>query len=168
MLAVWGFHLKLVDLMYGPAKRAEAATGIHYKSTIALAALETGWGRYLIPDSNNPFNLPDEIDWMGDAVTVVLPIKVGSRYIKTAKNFKRYYSLDDSVVDLAIQLKKDLKLLKCISASCDVDLFVQYLQRARWIPPVPNDHRGTKGMLKRKRLVSRVLAAIEVYEKARS
>lgn len=138
----------------------EERTGIHHSSVITLAAVETVWGRYTIPESNNLFNLRDDIDWMGETVDVVLPVKIGGKYVHIAKKFKRYYSLDDSIVDLAIQMKKEVKTLRTISASRSPKLFMHYLRLINWTMAVPNDPKKVKAQKRHDKVVRTVLAAL--------
>jgi flagellar protein FlgJ len=160
---VYPFQREFVKLVLPPAKRQQDRTGLYANSVVTLAALETNWGKYLIPNSNNLFNLLDDFDWMGETVDVDLPIKIGDRYLKKTKKFKVYYSLDDSIVDLAIQLRKDRHLYRAISASRNTHLFFEYLRRYKYWGErdKANDPRALKLYLRHKRIIKSVYKAIK-------
>jgi flagellar protein FlgJ len=161
---IYPFQREFVKLVLPPAKRQQDRTGLYANSVVTLAALETNWGKYLIPNSNNLFNLLEDYDWMGETIDVALPIKIGDRYLRESKKFKAYYSLDDSIVDLAIHLRKDKRLYRVISASRNTHLFFEYLRLYKYWGKTEQAEDPMNPYRRHKRLIRSVYNAIKEVE----
>ena len=76
------------------AQRSQAKTGIPASVTLAQWATESGYGRHLPPDSNNPFGIkakPGE-----PYVTAMTTEHVNGQDVRVPQNFRKYGSIDDA------------------------------------------------------------------------
>ncbi|WP_110665432.1 flagellar assembly peptidoglycan hydrolase FlgJ [Salinicola halophilus] len=90
----------------GPAKKAEAASGVPAELILAQAALETGWGRREIPtadggNSHNLFGIKAGSHWRGATTDVGTTEYVSGRPVKMVDSFRVYDSYADAFTDYA-------------------------------------------------------------------
>ena len=125
---------EFVESLWGLAKKAGEALGFSPKVILAQAALETGWGKYMIQnsDGSNSFNLfgiKGGSQWSGSEASVsTLEYTNGVAERQTA-SFRSYESLADSFKDYVSFLTQSPRYEQALSASDD-ETFVAGLQES--------------------------------------
>jgi flagellar protein FlgJ len=124
-----------VDRLAVPAQAASAATGIPARFIIGQAALESGWGKREIKNSNgttshNIFGVKATKDWAGKTVSSVTTEYVNGRPQKVVEKFRAYDSYEDALTDYASVIKNNPRYAPVIQASRDVVGFAHGMQKA--------------------------------------
>jgi flagellar protein FlgJ len=123
-----------VASIWGHAQQAARELGVDAKALVAQAALETGWGRKLIPRNNggsshNLFGIKAN-GWSGERATTGTHEYVdGVRRNETA-SFRAYASVGESFADYVKLLKNSPRYQNALQAGADVRGFAQGLQKA--------------------------------------
>jgi len=124
-----------VTALTKPAQEVQQKLGIPFEVVIAQAALETGWGKKIIKDSegnssNNLFNIKADSRWSGDKVTKdTLEFEQGNMVKKSAP-FRMYESLSESVNDYVDFLSGSERYEGALDKAKDVEQFLHSLQGA--------------------------------------
>ncbi len=122
------------DLLPSAIKEAKKI-GINPKLLLAQAALETGWGKYIMHDkngqpSNNLFGIKANNEWQGDAVKVdTLEVEKGA-FVKRKQPFRMYESFEKSFSDYVDFLQTNPRYQSALNVTKDVKEFVNSLQSA--------------------------------------
>lgn len=108
--------------------------GIHPDALIAQAALETGWGQYMVHDplgksSHNLFGIKADDSWQGQKARVPTIEFDGARAKKQVANFKVYDSLQESVQDYANFLNQS-RYQQAREVTDQPEVFFSELQKA--------------------------------------
>ena len=95
-----------VAALYPLAEKVGAELGVEPKAIVAQAALETGWGKYMISDdqghnSFNFFGIKADKRWQGNKVEVVTHEYRDGLAVKERAEFRSYTSMEDGVRDYA-------------------------------------------------------------------
>ncbi|MBI5454166.1 MAG: glucosaminidase domain-containing protein [Deltaproteobacteria bacterium] len=92
----------IIDI-YSDALRVSKQSGFSFDFILSQAAYETGWGKKIIPGTNNLFNIKADHSWNGPAKKFVAPehIKVGdeTETIPVESKFRVYGSFEESLND---------------------------------------------------------------------
>lgn len=93
-----------VDKVKGAAKVAAKVLGIESEVLIAQAALETGWGKFVLENSegqssHNLFNIKADSRWQGEAVDKNVPEYLGGELTQVESKFRSYDSIEASFND---------------------------------------------------------------------
>lgn len=127
-----------VDFIKNVWKHAETAAfalGLAPEVLAAQAALETGWGKFLIRDgngksSNNLFGVKADKRWDGDSVSVgTLEFRSGVMKKENAL-FRAYHSIEDSFNDYVDFLKSNPRYQNALEHGGDSKSFTRELQSA--------------------------------------
>lgn len=124
-----------VELMMPYAEKASSKIGVPSELLIAQAALETGWGKYVLADKNgkssyNVFNIKADSRWQGDSVsTKTLEYHNGIAQQEQA-SFRRYKNLQQSFDDYVKFLGESERYQEALNQSDDPKKFIQALQDA--------------------------------------
>lgn len=124
-----------VRTLYPIAKQAADEIGVDPKVLLAQAALETGWGKHVISDTNgkssyNLFNIKANDSWIGDKVAVdTLEYKDG-KPLKEKSAFKVYDSLEESFSDYVQLLKNSKRYQHALKNADNPFAFARSLQQA--------------------------------------
>ena len=124
-----------INHLYPMAERAGAKLGVEPKTLIAQAALETGWGHYIIRDgegnnSFNLFNIKSGSSWSGDVVAKkTLEFSKGIPYQEVAP-FRAYDGYQQSFDDYVTFLKDSPRYTDALSHAGDSKRYLQELQSA--------------------------------------
>jgi flagellar protein FlgJ len=124
-----------VSKLASSAQTASAATGIPARFIVGQAALESGWGKHEIKNSDgssshNVFGIKAGRDWTGATVTASTVEYHNGVAQRVTARFKAYGSYDEAMNDYANTLKANPRYQPVIEASNDVNGFAQGMQRA--------------------------------------
>ncbi|MCG5530010.1 flagellar assembly peptidoglycan hydrolase FlgJ [Halorhodospira halochloris] len=132
----WSTPREFVEDITPLAKDTAERLGVSPVALIAQAALETGWGKHVIQDSdgvssNNLFNIKAQYSgWNGDSVKVpTLEYRNGVAQREMA-DFRAYESLEDSFADYADFLERNPRYQEALRVGDDPEGFVRALQDA--------------------------------------
>jgi peptidoglycan hydrolase FlgJ len=124
-----------VDRLAAPAQAASAATGIPARFIIGQAALESGWGKREIKNtdgssSHNVFGIKATSDWSGKTTSAVTTEYVNGKPQKVVEKFRSYDSYEDALTDYASVLKSNPRYAPVVEASRDAAGFAHGMQKA--------------------------------------
>ena len=92
---------KFIADLYPTAAKIAQETGMSKELILAQAAHETGWGKHVLPDTHNIFNIKASADWSGPTRTFnVWEIKKEHKVWKD-QEFRVYESTEDALRDRA-------------------------------------------------------------------
>lgn len=116
------------------AEKAAAELNVGTDVILAQAALETGWGKHLIHDTqgNNSFNIFNikATGWQGKSVTVsTLENKQGVTQQERAA-FRQYEDYEQSFADYVTLIKTNPRYKEALSAGTDSESYADALQKA--------------------------------------
>ncbi|SEI78034.1 flagellar protein FlgJ [Allopseudospirillum japonicum] len=126
---------EFVQHLYPIAEQEAQKLGVDPRVILAQAALETGWGRYMIshPDGSNSFNLfgiKADQRWSGDqAVVSTLEYRSGVAQRERAA-FRSYQSYAQSLADYVGFLQRNPRYQQALQVAEDPKAFTQGLQQA--------------------------------------
>jgi flagellar protein FlgJ len=128
---VRAFQDKLADA----AEEAEQVTGVPAKFMMGQAALETGWGKRVIRNSdgsssNNLFGIKAGPGWKGKVATAVTTEYVNGKPHTRVEKFRSYASHADAFKDYAKMLSNNPRYEKVLAHGGDASAFAHGLQRA--------------------------------------
>jgi flagellar protein FlgJ len=128
---VQAFQNKLADA----AEEAEKVTGVPAKFMMGQAALETGWGKRVIRNSdgtssNNLFGIKAGPGWKGKVATAVTTEYVNGKPHTRVEKFRSYASHADAFKDYAKMLSNNPRYEKVLAHGGDASTFAHGLQRA--------------------------------------
>lgn len=131
----WQSPEAFVESLMPYAKDAAEALGVDPKVLISQAALETGWGKYVIRDtdgnsSHNLFNIKADSRWQGEGVNVkTLEYRDGIPKPEVA-SFRRYDSLGQSFADYVSFIRDNPRYQQALDKAHDPAAYVRELQNA--------------------------------------
>ncbi len=117
------------------AEKIAQQIGLDPKLLIAQAALETGWGKYIMHDSHgrpshNLFGIKSSAQWKGASVKMdTLEVKNGE-FVKTKDNFRMYDNFEKSFADYVEFLQSNPRYKAALDVVKDAKHFIQSLQSA--------------------------------------
>jgi peptidoglycan hydrolase FlgJ len=126
---------EFVDRLAAPAQAASSATGIPARFIIGQAALESGWGKREIKNtdgstSHNVFGIKATSDWTGKTTSAVTTEYVDGKPQKVVEKFRSYASYGDALTDYASVLKSNPRYAPVVEASRDAAGFAHGMQKA--------------------------------------
>lgn len=124
-----------VDKVMPYIKKAANALGVDAEMLTAQAALETGWGKYMLANkngdaSNNLFNIKRNAAWQGDSVNVNSLEEKNGVLTPEKSEFKAYENLDDSVNDYVDLLKGSQHFQEAVNSAGNSYEFIEKLHKA--------------------------------------
>lgn len=124
-----------VDSVLPVVKKAAASIGVNPLIMVAQAALETGWGKFVVKDaagnsSNNLFNIKADRSWQGDKVEVNTQEYREGRPVMEQAAFRRYSSVAQSAEDFASFIQDNPRYRAALDAVADGKEFIRQLQAA--------------------------------------
>lgn len=126
---------EFVRHVYPLAQKAAARIGLDPKLMLAQTALETGWGKFMIPrkdgtSSFNLFNIKADKRWEGEAAEVqTLEFRNGQPR-QERWPFRAYESLDESMHDYIDFLSSNPRYQAALEKTADPQAFAKGLQQA--------------------------------------
>jgi peptidoglycan hydrolase FlgJ len=117
------------------AERAGAALGVAPEVLLAQSALETGWGRHVIPrsdgsSSHNLFGIKADARWDGDRVQVNTLEYVDGVAEQQRAAFRAYDSPAESFADYADFLRRNPRYRDALAQAPDAEGYLRGLQSA--------------------------------------
>ena len=117
------------------ARKVAETIGVDPKLLVAQAALETGWGKFIMHNqqgesSNNLFGIKSGAKWTGKSVNVnTLEVEKGV-FVKVKDDFRMYDNFEKSFSDYIDFLQKNPRYQSALDVVKDAKQFVQSLQQA--------------------------------------
>ena len=126
---------EFISTMLPMAKEAAAKIGVDPAYLVAQAALETGWGKSIIRDSDgssshNLFGIKAAGGWNGDSARAVTTEYKQGQPVKEAAKFRSYDSFQDSFNDYVSFLQNNDRYDDALDATANPKQFVRELQQA--------------------------------------
>ncbi len=131
----WDSPEAFVESVMPYASEAAEKLGVDPKVLISQAALETGWGKHVIRDSqgnssHNLFNIKADSRWQGDGVSVkTLEYRNGLPKPEVA-SFRRYESYGQSFADYVEFIQGNPRYRQALEKADDPEAYVRELQNA--------------------------------------
>ncbi|MDO9104278.1 MAG: flagellar assembly peptidoglycan hydrolase FlgJ [Methylovulum sp.] len=126
---------EFIRQLHPHALRAARELGVEPKALLAQAALETGWGRSLIKNSNgsnsfNLFNIKADKSWQGKQARVVtLEFEQGVAK-KVHAGFRTYQSYQESFQDYVNFIKENPRYADALKQAGNTGQYMRELQQA--------------------------------------
>lgn len=117
------------------AERAAARLGTSPDILIAQAALETGWGKHVIPgpdggSSHNLFSIKADPAWDGSTVTRSTLEFMEGRPVRVNAGFRAYDDIGHAFDDYAEFIARNPRYQRALEKAADPKAYVRELQRA--------------------------------------
>ncbi|MBB5447157.1 MULTISPECIES: TIGR02594 family protein [unclassified Paraburkholderia] len=113
--------LLFVKNLYCPARQVAAETGCSWELILAQAVQETGWGKKVLPGTNNIFNIKANAGWSGESKMFhVSEINANGEKIWVDDLFRVYLSVLDSLRDRQIFLAANPRFARAGLFDADV------------------------------------------------
>ncbi len=124
-----------VEALYPVASKAAEKLGVAPEALIAQAAVETGWGQYVIHDSkgnssNNLFGIKANSHWKGDAATVDTIEFDGTVARQQKAAFRSYESLEQGLSDYVDFIRDQQRYQGAVEQAADPKAYFNALQQA--------------------------------------
>lgn len=124
-----------VAAIYPMAEKIAADLGVDAKAIVAQAALETGWGKYMISDqqgnsSFNFFGIKADSRWAGERVQVTTHEFRDGQMLKEKAQFRSYASLEEGLQDYAKFLQDSERYQHALGNNFDANQYGYALQQA--------------------------------------
>ena len=124
-----------IDKLLPIAKKAGGELGLDPKMLVAQAALETGWGKYLVNHPNgsssfNLFNIKAGSTWQGDTVSKEVVEYRGGISMQQKSQFRAYDSFQDSFNDYVNFIKQNARYSEALEQSHSPEKYMQALHQA--------------------------------------
>ena len=105
---------QFIARLYPSARKIAEETGLSWELMLAQAVHETGWGRRVLPGTNNMFNVKAFGGWTGESKTFRVHETYGNNGEKTWEDhpFRVYKTVEDSFRDRANFLRENPRYAK--------------------------------------------------------
>ncbi len=125
---------QFIQQLYPAAEKIAKSMGVNPKAIISQAALETGWGKFMIQseDNQNSFNffgIKADSRWDGDKVTVTTHEYRDGQRVTEKADFRSYPNIEAGLKDYSKFLQVD-RYEKAIAAGKNVEEYAKELQQA--------------------------------------
>ena len=123
-----------VAALYPQAEKIGQELGVDPKAIVAQAALETGWGRYMIgsegKNSFNFFGIKADSRWQGERMEVTTSEFMDGRMVKQRAYFRAYDNLEDGLRDYASFLQGSERYQAALNNNLTSEHYGHALQQA--------------------------------------
>ncbi|MFJ4430035.1 flagellar assembly peptidoglycan hydrolase FlgJ [Pseudomonas sp. NPDC089395] len=124
-----------VATMLPMAEQAAKRIGVDPRYLVAQAALETGWGKSVMRNSDgssshNLFGIKATGNWEGDSARAITSEFRDGQFVKETAAFRSYASYQDSFHDLVSLLQNNARYQDAVKSADKPEQFVQELQKA--------------------------------------
>lgn len=133
--AAFGSPEEFIQKLLPEAQQVAKLLGIDPQALVAQAAVETGWGKYMIHDhrgqnSHNLFGIKADKSWQGDK-TAIDTLEYNQGVAKKQKaNFRAYTSFGESLKDYVSFVKDNPRYEQAINSASQPDAYFTELQKA--------------------------------------
>ncbi|MCB6184774.1 flagellar assembly peptidoglycan hydrolase FlgJ [Leeia sp. TBRC 13508] len=122
-----------IDRISGGLQTAASMLGVSQRIIAAHAALESGWGKKEIKDSNgktsfNLFGIKANSDWQGKSVETLTTEYINGSPVKKVERFRAYSSYEEAFADYANLLAKNDRYRHALNKGNDATGFGLALQ----------------------------------------
>lgn len=128
---VYDYKHNFIQSLWPIAQQVASTIGLDPKILIAQAALETGWGKSIVSNSegssNNLFNIKSSS--AHSVLVTTTEYDAGESY-KTSASFKKYESIEQSFTDYVNLISNNTRYQVALAHASDPELYVQELQKA--------------------------------------
>ncbi len=126
---------EFAEAMLPMARKAAAKLGVDPHYLVAQAALETGWGKSIIRESDgssshNLFGIKTHNTWGGDSASVMTTEYRDGVKGQERASFRSYESFEQSFDDYVSFLETNGRYKQALSSTANPDQFFRELQRA--------------------------------------
>lgn len=126
-----------VKNLWGSATQAAKLIGVDPKLLLAQAALETAWGKKIVPlgggkSSHNLFNIKAGENWVKDTANFQTIEEKEGVLVKENAQFRAYDSFQDSFHDYAQFLQHNSRYSEALKNAPDPQKFISSLQKANY------------------------------------
>jgi flagellar protein FlgJ len=126
---------EFVATMLPMAEQAAKRIGIDPRYLVAQAALETGWGKSVMRNSDgssshNLFGIKATGSWQGEQARAITSEFRDGQFVKETAAFRSYDSYQDSFHDLVSLLQSNSRYQDAVKAADKPEQFVRELQKA--------------------------------------
>ena len=109
--------------------------GVDPKVLLAQAALETGWGRFVIgqgseANSYNLFNIKADSRWQGERVSAQTTEFINGAPVEQAAQFRSYSSYEESFKDYVNFIQSNSRYEQALGVAADPQQYIGSLQQA--------------------------------------
>ncbi len=130
-----------VNALWSSAKEAASLLGTDPKFLLAQAALETNWGKSILPmitgqSTNNLFNIKADKSWDAPSTQVNAVEYEDGLMVKNKSKFRAYDSYKDSFTDYVQFLKNNSRYEEALKHASNPQQFAQQLQKANYATDV--------------------------------
>ncbi|HEV7123271.1 MAG TPA: glucosaminidase domain-containing protein [Rhodanobacter sp.] len=105
-------HDKFIAELYPTATKIAQETGMSKELILAQAALETGWGKHVLLDTHNIFNIKASADWSGPTGTFNVWEIDNEHKVWKDQEFRVYKSTEDALRDRVKFLQENPRYAK--------------------------------------------------------
>jgi peptidoglycan hydrolase FlgJ len=122
-----------IDSLLPKARKIAQNLGVDPRLLVAQAALETGWGKYIMHDqsgtpSYNLFGIKQGANWNGDSIKAnTLEVEQGT-IVKRQENFRMYESFEQSFEDYVNFVKSNPRYQQAVDAVDNAKQYIKALQ----------------------------------------
>ncbi|MBO9550271.1 flagellar assembly peptidoglycan hydrolase FlgJ [Pseudomonas sp.] len=126
---------EFVATMLPMAEQAAKRIGVDPRYLVAQAALETGWGKSVMRNSDgssshNLFGIKASSNWEGDSARAITSEFRDGQFVKETAAFRSYDSYQDSFHDLVSLLQSNSRYQDAVKSADNPEQFVRELQKA--------------------------------------
>jgi flagellar protein FlgJ len=126
---------EFIHTIWSSAKSAAKVIGVDPKLLLAQAALETNWGKKILPQgkdnsSYNLFNIKADTSWNKQTITTETLEQKNGILSKEKAKFRSYDSFMDSFMDYVHFLKDNNRYSEALKKAADPQQFIHALQNA--------------------------------------
>ncbi|WP_296231597.1 flagellar assembly peptidoglycan hydrolase FlgJ [Pseudomonas sp. UBA4617] len=126
---------EFIATMLPMAEQAAKRIGIDPRYLVAQAALETGWGKSVMRNSDgssshNLFGIKASGNWEGDSARAITSEFRDGQFVKETAAFRSYDSYQDSFHDLVSLLQNNARYQDAVKSADNPEQFARELQKA--------------------------------------
>jgi len=126
---------EFITTMLPMAEQAAKRIGIDPRYLVAQAALETGWGKSVMRNSDgssshNLFGIKASGNWEGDSARAITSEFRDGQFVKETAAFRSYDSYQDSFHDLVSLLQNNARYQDAVKSADNPEQFARELQKA--------------------------------------
>ncbi len=157
---VFGSPEEFSKSLWPLAQKTGKELGIAPQAILAQAALETGWGKFIIKHSDgrsthNLFGIKADQRWQGEHVVLPALEYADGQAVKRKESFRSYDSYAASFSDYANFLRSNPRYEKALMSGHDPMLFTQALHAAGYATD-PDYHSKINNIINSSAMISRL------------